>query len=232
MLFGHEGAVEGLFQLADLAAHGAAGELGQRLGVALPGGDGLQHGPAGDAVDAEITLDSFRCASSSFSARAFSASAGLGQVPPVPGMGAQPADLLRGHEAARQRAPLGDLGQPEPSPACHGRPGQRLPDHVPQHVRARRCQRLLESSPPGRAQCHLRPLCSPSLLRNHLEGSRGGRLASRRHAVLRYLSLTSTGYPYTTSVDVNYGRRCVPGSGTRTLMYHRGHFAVLVSKAW
>ena len=45
------------------------------------------------------------------------------------------------------------------------------------------------------AQCHLRPLRSPSLHRNHFEGSRGGRLASRRHAVLRQLSHTSTGYP-------------------------------------
>jgi hypothetical protein len=45
------------------------------------------------------------------------------------------------------------------------------------------------------AQCHLRPLRSPSLLRNHFEGSRGGRLASRRHAVLRLTSHTSTDYP-------------------------------------
>ena len=51
MLSGQEGAVQGLFELADLAAHGAAGELGQRPGIPFPGGDGLQHGPAGDAVD-------------------------------------------------------------------------------------------------------------------------------------------------------------------------------------
>src|SRR5580693_1827254 len=45
------------------------------------------------------------------------------------------------------------------------------------------------------AQCHLRPLHSPSLHRNHFEGSRGGRLASRRHAVLRQTTHISTGYP-------------------------------------
>ena len=38
---------------------------------------------------------------------------------------------------------------------------------------------------------------------SHFEGSRGGRLASRRHAVLRQHSHISTGYPYTTSADVN-----------------------------
>jgi hypothetical protein len=60
VLFGEKGAAGGLFQPGDLAAHGAAGQLGQHLGIAFPGDDGLQHGPAGHAVDAEITLDSFR----------------------------------------------------------------------------------------------------------------------------------------------------------------------------
>ncbi len=45
------------------------------------------------------------------------------------------------------------------------------------------------------AQCHLRPLCSPSLLRNHFEGSRGGRLASRRHQP--YSGKTVTSVPVT-----------------------------------
>jgi hypothetical protein len=36
----------------------------------------------------------------------------------------------------------------------------------------------------GLQQNEFNPLCSPSLLRNHFEGSRGGRLASRRHAAL------------------------------------------------
>ena len=49
--------------------------------------------------------------------------------------------------------------------------------------------------PDDRAQCHLRPLRSPSLQPNHFEGSRGGRLASRRHAALRQDSHISTGYP-------------------------------------
>ena len=50
MLAGQEGAVQGFFQPADLAAHAAAGQLGQHR-VAFPGDDGLQHGPAGDPVD-------------------------------------------------------------------------------------------------------------------------------------------------------------------------------------
>ena len=39
--------------------------------------------------------------------------AGLGEVPAVPGMGAEPADRLRRHEAGGDRAPLGDLSQPD-----------------------------------------------------------------------------------------------------------------------
>jgi len=78
VLFGHEGAVQGFFELADLAAHGAAGELGQRLGVPFPGGDGLQHGPAGDPVDVgdyagQLQVRFNWASSSSFSARCFSA---------------------------------------------------------------------------------------------------------------------------------------------------------------
>ena len=41
----------GVFQAADLAAHAAAGQLGQGPGVALPGGEGVEHVPAGHAVD-------------------------------------------------------------------------------------------------------------------------------------------------------------------------------------
>ena len=51
VLIGEERAFQCLFQPADLAAHCAAGQLGQGLGVALPGGDRVQHVPAGDAVD-------------------------------------------------------------------------------------------------------------------------------------------------------------------------------------
>ena len=75
-----------------------------------------------------ITLDSLRWASSSsFSHPCLLSGAGLGQVPPVPGMGAQPPDLLRRHEAGRQRPALGDLRQPHRVQLVGlGRPGQRL----------------------------------------------------------------------------------------------------------
>ena len=46
------------------------------------------------------------------------------------------------------------------------RPGPsagELPDHLSQHIRARRCQRLPKHLP-ATAQCHLRPLRSPSSL--------------------------------------------------------------------
>jgi hypothetical protein len=43
VLCGEERAVQRLFQAGDLAAHGAAGQLGQGPGVALAGGDRLQH---------------------------------------------------------------------------------------------------------------------------------------------------------------------------------------------
>jgi len=51
VLDGEEGAVERFLQAGDLAPHPAQGQLSQDPGVALPGGDGLQHGPAGLAVD-------------------------------------------------------------------------------------------------------------------------------------------------------------------------------------
>ena len=47
---GEERAVQRLFQTADLAAHGAAGQLGQGLGVALRGDQRVEHVPAGDGV--------------------------------------------------------------------------------------------------------------------------------------------------------------------------------------
>jgi len=43
VLAGEERAVQCLFQAADLAAHGAAGQLGQGLGVALPGHQRAEH---------------------------------------------------------------------------------------------------------------------------------------------------------------------------------------------
>jgi hypothetical protein len=61
----------------------------------------------------EITLESFRCVLQQLLRPLLLGGASLGQVPPVADVGAQPADLFRGHEAARQRAPLGDLRQPD-----------------------------------------------------------------------------------------------------------------------
>jgi hypothetical protein len=51
VLCGEEGAVQGLFQLPDLAAHPGAGHLREHLRVAFPADDRGQHVPAGDAVD-------------------------------------------------------------------------------------------------------------------------------------------------------------------------------------
>src|SRR5215813_8186529 len=45
------------------------------------------------------------------------------------------------------------------------------------------------------AQCHLRPLRSPSSRSEHFEGSRGGRLRSRRHALHRQISHSRISYP-------------------------------------
>jgi hypothetical protein len=59
-----------------------------------------------------ITLDSFRCVFEQLLAPGHLGGAGLDQVPAVAGMGAQPPDVLGGHEAARQAAALGDLRQP------------------------------------------------------------------------------------------------------------------------
>jgi hypothetical protein len=74
VLGGEERAVQRLLQPVDLAAHGAAGQLGQGFGVALPGGDRAEHVPAETPWMSEITDDSFRCpSSSSFSTRCFSA---------------------------------------------------------------------------------------------------------------------------------------------------------------
>jgi hypothetical protein len=51
VLWGEEfRAVQGLLQVADLAAGAAAGELGQHLGVAFPGDQVVHDVPAGDAV--------------------------------------------------------------------------------------------------------------------------------------------------------------------------------------
>jgi hypothetical protein len=51
VLAGEERAVQRFFQAGDLATHAAPGQLGQGLGVALPGGEGVGHVPARHAVD-------------------------------------------------------------------------------------------------------------------------------------------------------------------------------------
>ena len=109
---------------------------------------------------------------------------GVPLPPPVPVAGVHPVrrdlPVPRVARGPRRRRPSSAGRTPGSSPAA--RPGSPMPGSP----------RTARREP---AQCHLRPLRSPSLLRNHFEGSRGGRLASRRHAVLRQLSHTSTGYP-------------------------------------
>jgi len=46
-----EAADQGLLELGELGAQAALGQLGQQLGVAHAGDQGLQHGSAGDAQD-------------------------------------------------------------------------------------------------------------------------------------------------------------------------------------
>ena len=115
VLIGEERALQRFFQPADLAAHGAAGQLGQeRLRVALPGGERVQHVPAGDAVDVgdhrrQLQVPVFE----QFLHPLLLGGAGLGEVTAVPGVGAQPADRLGRHEAGGDHPPLGDPGEPD-----------------------------------------------------------------------------------------------------------------------
>jgi hypothetical protein len=109
-----EVAGEGLLQQAALGAQAGAGQLRQRLGVALPSDQGGQHVPAGDpeAVGGDHRqLDlgvleqpappaaSRRCAPH--------------QVGAVAGQVAQPADRRWRHKAGAQHLPLGDLTKPD-----------------------------------------------------------------------------------------------------------------------
>jgi hypothetical protein len=128
VLLGKEGAVQGLFQLADLDPHPAAGQLREHFRVALAGDDSGQHVPAGDAVDVadhrgQLQVRVFQQLLAPLLLRG----AGLDQVPAVAGMSAQPPDVLRRHEAARQLPALGDLRQPHRVQLVGLRPpGQRL----------------------------------------------------------------------------------------------------------
>ena len=109
VLVGEEGAVQGLFQLADLAAHDAAGQLGQTCGLRSPAMIACSMARPETPWMSEITLDSFRCASSSsFSTRCFSAVRAWVRCGGS-GCGCAAGGCLRGHEAGGQAAPLGDL---------------------------------------------------------------------------------------------------------------------------
>ena len=114
VLGGEQRAARRLLQAADLAAHAAAGQLRQGFGVALPGGERLQHGPTGDAVDVGDHAGQFQVPvlEQLFHPLLFGG-AGLGEVAAIAGMGAQPADRFGRYEAGGDRAALGDLGEPD-----------------------------------------------------------------------------------------------------------------------
>jgi hypothetical protein len=98
------------------------------FGVALAGDDGARHVPAGHAVDVadhgrQLQVRVLR----QLLAARFPGGAGLDQPPAVAGVRAEPADVPRRHEAARQRSLPGDPGQPgRVQPAGLRPPGQRL----------------------------------------------------------------------------------------------------------
>ena len=126
-------------------------------------------------------------------------------LPPVPVAGVHP---VRGHLPVPCAAPDLDVGVHHPL--------GELPDHLPQQIRARRRQRLLERVPRNGHNVTCGHFALLRCFRNHFEGSRGGRLASRRHAVLRQLSHTSTGYPiHHFRGRERRGSPCVGDSGAR-----------------
>ena len=114
VLIGEEGAFQCFLQPADLAAHGAAGQLGQGPGVALAGGERVEHVPARDAVDVGDHAGQFQVpVFEQFLCSLLLGGAGLGEVAAVPGVGAEPADRLGRDEAGGDHAPLYDLGEPD-----------------------------------------------------------------------------------------------------------------------
>src|SRR6266545_1532236 len=68
-------------------------------------------------------------------------------------------------------------------------------DHLPEQVRARRLQRVLEPGAGNRHNVTFGPLVSPSSRNEPFEGSRSGRLRSRRHAQHRQISHSRISYP-------------------------------------
>ena len=96
-----------------LAAHPASGQLGEHLGVALPGDQRLDHGPTGDAHDVGRhggELD--QGVLEQLLHPLLVPGAFLGQVGPQAGVVAQLADLGGWDERGAQHAPLVELGQP------------------------------------------------------------------------------------------------------------------------
>ena len=108
-----EAAGQRLHQGGALAAHPPPGQLGQHLGVALPGDQRLQHGPPGDAHDVgghRGQLD--QGVLQQLLQPLHVPGAVGGQVGPQPGVVPQPADLGGWDERGSQHAPLVELGQP------------------------------------------------------------------------------------------------------------------------
>ena len=70
-----------------------------------------------------------------------------------------------------------------------------LPDHLPQHIRARRCQGLLKQHAGNRHNVTYGHFALLRCTETTSKDREVGRLASRRHAVLRQLRHLSTGYP-------------------------------------
>ena len=106
--------VSASLQDAGLGAHGAVGQVGQRVGVALPGDQGLEHGPAGDAEDVgdhggQLDLGVFE----EFLGALLFPGPLLGQGAPVAGQVAQFALRAGRDERGPEHAALGELGQPD-----------------------------------------------------------------------------------------------------------------------
>jgi hypothetical protein len=114
-----EAAGEGLHQRGVLDAEPSSGQLGQHLGVALPGDQRLQHGPARDAEDVgghRPKLD--QGVLQQLLQPLLVAGAVGGQVGTQPGVVPQPADLGGRDERGPQHAPLAAACTTTPHPAC------------------------------------------------------------------------------------------------------------------
>ena len=132
---------------------------------------------------------------------------GVPLPPPVAVAGVHP---VRGHLPVPRVAADLDVGVHHPL--------GELPDHRPQHIRARRYQGLLEL----RAGNRHNVTCGHfALLRLELAISKDREVAASHHGDTPYSGNSVTSVPvtpYTTSVDVNpLDRRCVNAARTRTV---------------